>query len=113
MKRYFSCNLKDFLTNQNCYIHEQVREFLDPMAVSSNSGRNRQPRSGLLTPDSELADEEVDRLGGAGHHLQNPNDNVDTLGDGERALVHAMCNLINIFNFFSFSKQYLKLKRNV
>jgi hypothetical protein len=75
-------------------IHEQVREFLDPMAVSSNSGRNRQPRSGLLTPDSELADEEVDRLGGAGHHLQNPNDNVDTLGDGERALVHAMCNVI-------------------
>nr|CAG4637034.1 EOG090X06T3 [Ceriodaphnia reticulata]SVE72956.1 EOG090X06T3 [Ceriodaphnia reticulata] len=45
-------------------------------------------RSGLVTPDSELADEEVDRLG------QQASSDADALGDGERALVHAMCNVV-------------------
>nr|CAG4643226.1 EOG090X06T3 [Ilyocryptus agilis] len=51
----------------------QVRELLEPSS-----------RSGLVTPDSELADEEVDRLG----------QSDEALGDGERALVHAMCNVV-------------------
>ena len=65
----------------------QVREFLEPSGtgISSASVNNRSRRSGVVTPDSELADEEVDRLG-------QPN-NTEALGDGERALVHAMCNV--------------------
>ena len=54
-------------------------------SVSRSSSRQR---SGLITPDSELADEEVDRLG------QQASDG-EALGDGERALVHAMCNVRN------------------
>lgn len=65
----------------------QVREFLEPSGLGAASvglrSASRQ-RSGLVTPDSELADEEVDRLG-------QPN---EALGDGERALVHAMCNVM-------------------
>nr|SVE75774.1 EOG090X06T3 [Daphnia hispanica] len=52
----------------------QVREFLEP--------------SGLGVIPS-LADEEVDRLG------QQASSDGEALGDGERALVHAMCNVIN------------------
>nr|SVE77623.1 EOG090X06T3 [Daphnia lumholtzi] len=46
----------------------QVREFLEPSSL-------------------ELADEEVDRLG------QQASSDGEALGDGERALVHAMCNV--------------------
>nr|CAG4641719.1 EOG090X06T3 [Eurycercus lamellatus] len=69
----------------------QVREFLEPSSfgVSGSRSSSRQ-RSGLVTPDSELADEEVDRLG----------QSDEALGDGERALVHAMCNVI-FHNFHS------------
>jgi len=63
----------------------QVREFLEPSSLNVNtSGRSSRQRSGLVTPDSELADEEVDRLA----------QSDETLGDGERALVHAMCNVV-------------------
>nr|SVE75144.1 EOG090X06T3 [Daphnia dolichocephala] len=48
----------------------QVREFLEPSSLG------------------ELADEEVDRLG------QQASTDGEALGDGERALVHAMCNVI-------------------
>nr|SVE85514.1 EOG090X06T3 [Daphnia pulicaria] len=52
----------------------QVREFLEPSSL------------GVL-PSVKLADEEVDRLG------QQATDG-EALGDGERALVHAMCNVV-------------------
>lgn len=68
----------------------QVREFLEPSslgAIPSISRSSSRQRSGLVTPDSELADEEVDRLG------QQASTDGEALGDGERALVHAMCNV--------------------
>lgn len=67
----------------------QVRELLEPSSlpgVHPGSRSSSRQRSGLVTPDSELADEEVDRLGQQAAH-------DDALGDGERALVHAMCNV--------------------
>nr|SVE79510.1 EOG090X06T3 [Daphnia magna] len=51
----------------------QVREFLEPSSL------------GVIP---SLADEEVDRLG------QQASSDGEALGDGERALVHAMCNVI-------------------
>ncbi len=54
------------------------------VGLAAGSRSSSRQRSGLVTPDSELADEEVDRLGQSN----------DALGDGERALVHAMCNVI-------------------
>ena len=67
-----------------------MREFLEPSALIGGHGSGgcslSRQRSGLVTPDSELADEEVDRLG----------QSAESLGDGERALVHAMCNVIII-----------------
>ena len=86
--------------NRSILIALQVREFLEPSGLGSGSSiggsglrsASRQ-RSGMVTPDSELADEEVDRLGQSN----------ETLGDGERALVHAMCNVMNLlFIFFNF-----------
>ena len=68
-------------------------------SVSRSSSRQR---SGLVTPDSELADEEVDRLG------QQASSDADALGDGERALVHAMCNVI--LDLFLFTKICFKDK---
>lgn len=64
----------------------QVRELLEPSSLNVNTtgGRSSRQRSGLVTPDSELADEEVDRLA----------QSDEALGDGERALVHAMCNVV-------------------
>ena len=58
----------------------------------NTSGRSSRQRSGLVTPDSELADEEVDRLA----------QSDETLGDGERALVHAMCNVSTLMDSFNF-----------
>ncbi|XP_057379141.1 uncharacterized protein LOC130701179 [Daphnia carinata] len=69
----------------------QVREFLEPSSlgvIPSVSRSSSRQRSGLVTPDSELADEEVDRLG------QQASSDGEALGDGERALVHAMCNVV-------------------
>lgn len=62
-----------------------MRELLEPSSLNVNTtgGRSSRQRSGLVTPDSELADEEVDRLA----------QSDEALGDGERALVHAMCNV--------------------
>jgi len=65
----------------------QVRELLEPSSLNVNAasgGRSSRQRSGLVTPDSELADDEVDQLA----------QSDDALGDGERALVHAMCNVV-------------------
>lgn len=62
---------------------------LEPSSLSgvhTGSRSSSRQRSGLVTPDSELADEEVDRLGQQAH-------DGEALGDGERALVHAMCNV--------------------
>jgi len=64
----------------------KVRELLEPSSLNVNAasgGRSSRQRSGLVTPDSELADDEVDQLA----------QSDDALGDGERALVHAMCNV--------------------
>lgn len=72
-------------------LFNQVREFLEPSSlgvIPSVSRSSSRQRSGLVTPDSELADEEVDRLG------QQASSDGEALGDGERALVHAMCNVI-------------------
>nr|CAG4638469.1 EOG090X06T3 [Cyclestheria hislopi] len=63
----------------------QVRECVEPASMGPPapvSGRVSRPR-GVVTPNAEL-DEEVDRIGNAD----------DLLGDGERALVHAMCNVV-------------------
>lgn len=71
-----------------------MRELLEPSSLTGaqpGSRSSSRQRSGLVTPDSELADEEVDRLG-----QQAANDG-ESLGDGERALVHAMCN-VSLFN---------------
>lgn len=71
-----------------------MREFLEPSSLGilpSVSRSSSRQRSGLVTPDSELADEEVDRLG------QQASSDVETLGDGERALVHAMCNVRPVY----------------
>ena len=77
----------------NVSIFKKVREFLEPSSIGGSglsiSRSSSRQRSGLVTPDSELADEEVDRLG------QHQSDEV--LGDGERALVHAMCNVMTQF----------------
>nr|SVE73576.1 EOG090X06T3 [Daphnia atkinsoni] len=53
----------------------QVREFLEPSGLG-------------IIPSVKLADEEVDRLG------QQASSDGEALGDGERALVHAMCNVM-------------------
>nr|SVE74202.1 EOG090X06T3 [Daphnia barbata] len=53
----------------------QVREFLEPSSLGG-------------IPSVKLADEEVDRLG------QQASTDGEALGDGERALVHAMCNVV-------------------
>nr|SVE88657.1 EOG090X06T3 [Daphnia sinensis] len=53
----------------------QVREFLEPSSLG-------------VIPSVKLADEEVDRLG------QQASSDGEALGDGERALVHAMCNVV-------------------
>lgn len=86
----------------------QVREFLEPTslaavasgpagnatgAAGAAGAHNRRRSSGFITPESELADEEVNRIGDH-HQLQ---DDQEALGDGERALVHAMCNVIRPF----------------
>nr|CAG4640883.1 EOG090X06T3 [Eulimnadia texana] len=56
----------------------QIRESVDSSIPSSVSGRRSR---GVTTPSSEL-DEEVDSYG-----------NPDALGESERAIVHAMCNV--------------------
>ena len=83
----------------------QVRQFLEPSMGSLGQRSSSRQRSGFLTPDSELADEEVDRLGHIHHHHQQQQQQrqqqqqqqlhaeEEALGDGERALVHAMCNV--------------------
>lgn len=83
----------------------QVREFLEPSSlgvIPSVSRSSSRQRSGLVTPDSELADEEVDRLG------QQASSDGETLGDGERALVNAFCNVrTSCYRRFSLKKMSL------
>ena len=88
---------------------KQVREFLEPSSLGvlpSVSRSSSRQRSGLVTPDSELADEEVDRLG------QQATDG-EALGDGERALVHAMCNVRICYTCHTDAKTKKKLVKRV